>query len=261
MSLLFRLRPIGAIAQITMLEGARKQMFHVLMLMGMTMIAISTLLGYFDKSLQVDIVTDLCLVAILSSSGIIAITLSVSGVPSEIENKTVYPILARPMARWQYIVGKFLGVIGTITIGLLILFGAFVAIIGMLTGTIPTGIVTVAPFILLESAILAAVAICLSTFSSPPLAWFLAITIYIIGNVKFRLYGFLTQHDHSAIGKILGNVMYQVVPNLECFNFKDSLVHGIPVSPFYMVQTALYGILYCAFLLTGASLVFGAKEL
>ena len=259
--MILAMRQIGAISKITMLEGARKQIFHVLMLFAMTLIAVSTALAFFDHNVDPKVVKDLCLVAILVSISIIAITMSVSGVPAEIEAKTVYPVLAKPMARWKFIVGKYAGTMGTVTVGMLLLFAALCLILQLFVGKIDPGVLFVIPFLLLEAAILAAVAMFLSTIASPALAWFLAIVIYVCGNVKFALYDFITKHDHTFVGQLCAKTVYAVLPNLECFNFKDSMVHSIPVPPMYLVQTALYGILYIAFLITLASMLFEQREL
>jgi len=255
------MRQIGAISKITMLEGARKQIFHVLMLFAITLIAISTALGFFDQNIQIKVVKDLCLVAILVSTGIIAITMSVSGIPGEIESKTVYPVLAKPMARWQFVLGKYAGTMGTVSIGMGILMVALCAILLMFSGHIDAGVLFVVPYLLLEAGILAAIALCLSTVTSSALAWFLAIVLYVLGNIKFGLYSFLTSHDHTVVGHFTANLLYSTLPNLECFNFKDSIVYGIPVPPIYLIQTAVYGLLYTAFMLTLASIAFNRREL
>lgn len=255
------LRHLGTIAKISMLEGARKHIFHVLMLFAVTLIAISTMLGFFDHNVQIKIVKDLCSVAILVSSGIIAITLSVSGLPQEVETKTAYPVLAKPVRRWELVVGKYLGTMGTVAIGMAIMGIAFAGILLAYAGHVDTGVLIVMPYLFLEAAILGAVGVFLSTFCSPALAWFLAIFVYLLGNVKFGFYSFLTSHDHSVMGKVVGVALYQALPNLECFNFKDSIVHHIPVPGAYLMQTALYGVLYTASLLTLASAIFARKEL
>lgn len=255
------LRHLGTIAKISMLEGARKHIFHVLMLFAMTLIVISTMLGFFDHNLQIKIVKDLCSVAILVSTGIIAITLSVSGLPQEVESKTAYPVLAKPVARWELVVGKYLGTMGTVGIGMLIMALAFAIILISYSGHVDSGVLIVMPYLFLEAAILGAIGVLLSTFCSPALSWFLAIFIYLLGNVKFGFYSYLSAQNHSELGKVLGIALYQALPNLECFNFKDSIVHHIPVPGSYLLQTALYGMLYTASVLTLASLVFSRKEL
>lgn len=254
------MRSLGVIAKISMLEGARKQIFHVLMLFSLTLIVVSTLLGFFDHNIQIKIVKDLVSVAMMISIGLIAITLSVSGLPMEIENKTAYPVLAKPISRWQFVLGKYLGIMGTITIGMLIMTAAFAAILLVYAHAIDGAIMLLVPFLLLEAAILAAVGSFLSTLCSPPLAWFLTLFAYILGSAKVSIYHFLTG-GHNVFERIIGTILYHALPNLECFNFKDSLVHHIPVPPGYLVQTALYGLTYTAAVLVLTSISFADKEL
>jgi ABC-type transport system involved in multi-copper enzyme maturation permease subunit len=254
-------RRLATLATITMLEGARKQIFHVLMLFAMTLIVISTLLGFLDHNVQMKIIKDLVTVAIMISSGLIAITLSVGGLPQEVELRTVYPIMAKPMRRWEFVVGKYLGTVITVALGMLIMLVAFCGILYAYGGHVSLGVFLVMPFLLLEASIVAAIGVLLSTFCSTPLAWFITVFVFVIGAFKFQLSEFLSAKDHSAAGKIVETIGYQVLPNLECFNFKDSLVHDIPVSGIYMLQTALYGVVYITAVLTLASLVFARKEL
>jgi len=253
-------RHLTTLAGITMLEGARKQIFHVLMLFAMTLIVIATLLGFLDHNIQMKVIKDLVCVAILVSSCLISITLSVSGLPQELELRTVYPVMAKPIKRWEFVVGKYLGTVGTVTIGMLIMLAAFCGILLAYSGHVSAGVFMVMPFLLLEACIVAAIGVMLSTFCSTPLAWFLTVFVFMIGAFKFQLSEFLAAKDHSVVGKVVEAVGYQVLPNLECFNFKDSLVHDIPVSGIYLLQTGLYGFVYTVAVLTLASLAFAQKE-
>jgi ABC-type transport system involved in multi-copper enzyme maturation permease subunit len=169
--------------------------------------------------------------------------------------------MAKPIRRWEFVVGKYLGTIGTVAIGMLIMMAAFCTILLAYSGHIGSGVIIVMPFLFLEASIVAAIGVLLSTFCSPPLAWFISLFAFMIGAFKFQLSEFLAAKDHSAIGKIVEAVGYQFLPNLECFNFKDSLVHDIPVSGVYLVQTGLYGLVYTMAILTLASLVFARREL
>jgi ABC-type transport system involved in multi-copper enzyme maturation permease subunit len=244
-----------------MIEGARKQIFHVLMLFALFLIAVSTMLAVFDHNVQIKIVTDLCSVAIMLSSGIIAITLNSSGTTQEVESKTIYPVLAKPVSRWQFVVGKYLGTLGTVTIGMLIMMAAFAAILQCTQGSINAKIFLVMPYLLLEAAILGAVSQFFSTFSSPPLAWFMTIVIFLIANFKFGLSSYLNAPTHDVVSRFAGLVLYQALPNLECFDFKDSLVHGLTVPTGYLISTAVYGIVYTCCVLSISSAIFARKEL
>jgi hypothetical protein len=119
----------------------------------------------------------------------------------------------------------------------------------------------VLPYILLEAAIMSAVALALSTVFSSALSWFLALTIYVAGNAKFWICNFIAENDPFGFRKCISAVMYQLLPNLECFNFKDALVHGLPVPNGYLIQTALYGLCYIGFALSLATLSFKRREL
>ncbi|HEY3328398.1 MAG TPA: ABC transporter permease subunit [Capsulimonadaceae bacterium] len=256
------MRHIGAIAKVSMLEGARKQIFHVLMLFSITLLAVAIMLGRFGHDVQIQTIKDMCSAVILISTGLIAITLSVTGIQQELEQKTAYPVLAKPLARWEFVTGKYFGTMGTVAIGVVILGVTFCSVLLAYSGTIDVGVLLVLPFVLLEAAILGAIGTMLSTVASPPLAWFLSVFIYILGSAKFGIYSYLTGgKEANAFSKTLGTVIYHLLPNLECYNFKESLVHHLAVPTPYLIQTALYAVLYVASLLTVASLAFARKEL
>jgi ABC-type transport system involved in multi-copper enzyme maturation permease subunit len=169
--------------------------------------------------------------------------------------------MAKPIKRWEFVVGKYLGTLCTVGLGMLIMLAAFCGILLAYSSHVGTGVFLVMPFLFIEAAIVAAIGLMLSTFCSPPLAWFITVFAFIIGAFKFQLIEFLTARDHSLVGRAMDAVMYQLLPNLECFNFKDSLVHDIPVSGVYLLQTGLYGLVYTVAVLTMASLLFAKKEL
>ncbi|MDR3708495.1 MAG: ABC transporter permease subunit [Capsulimonadaceae bacterium] len=255
-------RHIGVIATISMLENARKQIFHVLMLFALTLLACAVLLGRFGHDVQIQTIKDMCSAVIQISASLIAITLSVTGIPQEIEQKTAYPVLAKPLDRWEFVVGKYLGTMGAVAIGIVILAATFCVVLLGYAHTVDPGLLLVLPYILLEAALLAAVGLLLSTLASPPLAWFLGAFIYCLGSAKFGIYAYLTGgHEANLVSKAVGTAIYHLLPNLECFNFKEALVHHLPVPAGYLVQTALYAVLYTAAVLTVASYSFSRKEL
>lgn len=256
------LRHIGVIANISMLEGARKQVFHVLMLFALTLLACAILLGRFGRDVQIQTIKDMCSAVIMVSSALIALTLSVTGIPQEVEQKTLYPVLAKPVARWEFVVGKYAGVMGTVAIGIAVLALAFCSVLVAYTHALDPYLLTVIPFIFLETALVASIGTLLSTVASPALAWFAGVFVYILGSSKFGIYAFLLGgREQTVASRFFGSVVYHLLPNLECFNFKESLVHHLPVPEGYLIQTAVYAILYTAAVLTAASYSFGRREL
>ena len=255
------LRNIGIIGRITMLEGARKQVFHVLMLFAVFLIFGSAALAKFDRHVQMKMLNDLCLFSVFVVSSVVAITITVTGIPGEREQKTIYPVIAKPVARWQFVCGKYAGAMGTVAIGMGVMAATFAFLEFFYMGRLDAAMFYVLPFLFLETAILAAMALWLSTWASWPLAWFLSVLLCLLGNVKFPLYASLTAHPQPKFDQVATAILYHLLPNLESFNFKDALVHHLAVPNAYLWQTAAYGVCYTAALLTLASLTFARKEL
>ncbi len=255
------LRNIGVIGKITMLEGARKQVFHVLMLFAVFLIFGSASLAKFDRHVQMKMLNDLCLFSVFLVSAIVAITITVTGIPGEREQKTIYPVIAKPVARWQFVCGKYAGAMGTVAIGMGVMATTFTFLQIAYMGHVDAAMLYVLPFLFLETAILAAMALWLSTWASWPLAWFLSVLLCFLGNVKFPLYASLSAHPQNAFNRLTIAALYHLLPNLEAFNFKDAMVHHLFVPNAYLWQTAVYGVFYTAALLALASLTFARKEL
>jgi len=244
-----------------MLEGARKQVFHVLLLVATFLIFASAILARFDQHVQMKMLSDLALFCILLVSSVIAITITVTGLPGEMEQKTIYPVIAKPVSRWQFLVGKYAGAMGVTAIGMVVMTATFLCLEFYYLGTIDKSIFYVVPFLLLETGILASLALLLSTVCSWPLAWFLSIMIWCLGNAKFSLYQSLMSHNPPAFNKLTINVLFHLLPNLQSFNFMDALVHHLTVPNSYLWQTALYGICYIAATLIVSSALFARREL
>jgi len=232
------------------------------MLLSLTLLTIAVLLGRYGHNIQVQTIEDMCSAVVMVCSGIIAITLSVTGVQQEVEQKTIYPVLAKSIERWEYITGKFFGVMGAVAIGIFLMGAALLGALAIYTGRVDPAAALVMPFVLIECGILSAVGLLLSNMALAPLAWFLTMMIYFAGSAKFGIEKTIQGGDHPTIlSKIVGGAVYHILPNLECFNFKDAMVHHLQAPPLYVAQTAVYGVLYTAALLTIASYSFSRKEL
>lgn len=250
---------IWIIAKMSLLENSRKQVFHVLCLLMLAVIAGSTLLSFLTDGVKLKILKDLCMTCVLFGGAVISIALAATGIPNDVEMRTIYPIIARPVSRFQYIAGKYLGTLLTVTMGVL----AMSAVFGILLfsyGGFDKFLLTATLFTLLETAVLAAIATTLSTVTSPAITAVVTFLAYICGSIKIGYFGGLIAKTSSGLPKILYSFVYHILPNLECFNLKTALVHHdyIPVS--YLIQVAIYGICYIAFVLCLGSIAFSRKE-
>jgi ABC-type transport system involved in multi-copper enzyme maturation permease subunit len=249
------------IGRITMLEIARKQVFHVLVLAAVCLIFSSAALAHFDKHLQMKILTDLCLFVVTLVGTVIAVTVTVTGVPGDIEQRTVYPVIAKSVGRWQFIAGKYAGAMAAVLVAMAVMAVSFAFLQYFYAGTVDLSVFMAFPFLFLQMMLVAAIALWLSTFCSWPLAWFLTIVLCLLGNAKFPLYTSLMAHHQNAWNTATIALIYHLLPNLESFNFKEAIVHHLVVPTAYLAQTAAYGIVYTAAMLTLAAVSFSRREL
>lgn len=255
------MRAVFIIARLSILENARKHVFHVLCLGLLAIIAGSTLLSMFTEGVQIKILKDLCMTSILFGGGVLAIAIGSSGVPQDIETKNLYPLMARPLTRSQYLLGRYVGGLITILSAILVMAVVFGILIASYEHVFDPYLVIAIGYTALQAAIILAIALTLSTIVSSPIAGIITFLIYVFGTVKIGYLGKAIDSATNIITKTAFTVIYHLLPNLECFNMKDALVHHEPVPSAYLVQVAFYGLLYCTIMLIIGSTVFSRKEI
>lgn len=255
------MRTIIILAKLSILENTRKHVFHVLCLIILAVIASSTLLSIFTQGVQIKILKDLCMTSILFGGGILSIALGCSGVPQDLESKNLYPILARPLTRAQYLMGKYVGSLATIITAILVMSAVFGILIVSFEHSFDPNLILAVAFTALQSAIILAIALTISTVASSPIAGILTFMAYVFGTIKIGYIGHVVESASNIIVKTGFNVIYHILPNLECFNMNNSLVHHNPVPTAYMIQVAIYGVLYCSVVLLIGTAIFSRKEL
>ncbi len=248
------------IARMSLLENSRKQVFHVLCLLMLAVIASSTLLTLFTEGVQVKILKDLCMTCILFGGAAMAIALGSSGIPNDVESRTIHPLIARPLTRAQYVMGKFIGTVITVSMGVLAMALAFALLILMFQRSLDSYLLLAVLFTLLEVAIIAAIATTVSTFATPAVTTVLTFLAYVGGTIKIGYLGGLIERSSGGITKAAYSVIYHALPNLECFNLKTALVHHDAVPAAYLGQVAIYGVCYVAFVLVLGMSFFASRE-
>lgn len=256
-----RLRQLIAIGRITLLDNLRKQVLQVVLILTLAAIGSTTLLSFFDLGVQVKILKDLSLAAILFCGGVMAIALSSGCIPAELQNRTAFPLLARPVRRSDYLLGKYLGTVATCLLCMLIIAAVFLGILGFYEHSFDITVAVGMVYILLEVAILAAVATLCSIVVSPMVAATLTLGVFILGQVKTGYLHSAVERNASPVGKALLSCVYFMLPNLDSFNFKDALVHHIAVPPAYLALVAAYALVYAAFVVSVSGVAFARKEL
>jgi ABC-type transport system involved in multi-copper enzyme maturation permease subunit len=244
----------------TMLENSRKQIFHVLCLLILAVIAGSSLLSILTEGVKLKILKDLCMTCVLFGGAALSIALGSAAIPGDLESRTIHPIIARPVSRAQYVVGKFLGTFLTVALGVLAMSVVFGVLIYGYQRSFDWFLVLCTLFAVLEAAVMTAVATALSTVASPAITAVVSFLVYVCGTVKIGYFSGLIQGSTDAFSRFVFGAIYHALPNLECFNLKTALVHQDTVPASYLAQVAAYGVCYVAFVLLLASVRFSHKE-
>ena len=254
------MRAIWTIAKTSMLENSRKQVFQVTCLLMLAVIGGSTLLSVLTEGVKLKILKDLCMSCILFGGAVLSITLGSTGIPGDVESRTLYPVIARPVTRFAYVAGKFLGAFLTASIGIAVMAAAFGVLLASFEGRLDQFLFVAAGFAVMEAAVICAVATAVSTAATPAASAALTFLVYLFGTIKMGYLAGLVERLPGAFAKMAAGTLLHALPNLECFNLKSGLVHHAPIPAGYLAQVALYGVCYAALVLVVGSACFARRE-
>jgi Cu-processing system permease protein len=258
---------IYAIALNTFREASRRRVIWgiVLGVLGFNLFGIA--LGELSLYEQARIARDVGLAGISMFGCITAMVLGVSLLYNEVQRRTIHTILAKPLRRSEFVLGKYLGMSATLTV-LVVLFalvmGGLLALQGVpLTTALVQGVVLA----YVEVLLVAAVAIFFSAISSPFLSGMFTFLVFFLGRITLEIRSFVETTEMAAIRIALRVALY-VVPDLHLFSVSGSTVDGAYVSVHesfvswgYVSTSVGYGVLYIALLLALAVAIFSRRDL
>ena len=248
-----------AVAVNTFRETLRDKILYNLVLFAVLLIGSSVLLGTLTIGEQARLVNDLGLAAINVVAVIIAIFVGIGLVSKEIERRTIYTLLARPITRAQFVLGKYLGLALVILVNIGIMFAMFLATVRLSGHPIHASLFQAVELILVEALLVMAFALLFSTFSSSILSATLTLGIYVIGHLTSDMKMIAEKHASGVI-KSLTTTLYYAFPNLETLNIKGQSAAGISVDLGFQMIATTYGLLYTGLLLVGACLIFQRRD-
>lgn len=253
------MQSVMAVANNTFRETIRDKILYNLVFFALLLIGSSVLLGALTIGEQARIVKDLGLAAINLVAVIIAIFLGVGLVSREIERRTIYTILARPITRIQFVLGRYIGLAGIVTVNIVIMFAMFLATIWLSGFPIHAALFQAVQLILVESLVVMAIALLFSTFSSATLSASMTIGLYIVGHLTSDL-KVIAEKSASQVAKAVMTGLYYMCPNLEVLNIKGQAASGVSLAIETQVLATGYGVLYAGLLLLAACLIFQRRE-
>jgi len=253
-------------------ESIRDRVPYNLVLFAVLLIGSSFLLAQLTAGQDVKIIKDLSLAATSIFGLFIAIFIGIGLVSKEVERRSIYSLLAKPISRPQFIAGKYAGLVLTLAVNVAVMTVAMYVVLGYLTwiespdfkasweAPGPDPALLKAMFLIfIELMLVTALALFFSTFSSPLLSAALTFGLYVAGNFNTELKNFQHVVD-SPVAAWGARVLYHVLPDLSAFDVKTQVVHGFPVSARYLWSTAAYGAAYIAALLLAAMFIFSRRD-
>jgi ABC-type transport system involved in multi-copper enzyme maturation permease subunit len=250
---------IKTIALNTLKEAIRDRVLYLLFFFAALSLISSRLLALLTVGDRVKIIKDVGLSSISIFGMLMAILIGTGLVYKEIDKKTIFTLLSKPIQRWQFLVGKFSGLVLTLFIMTSLMSLIFLVILLLHTFHIEGRLLLAILFIFIELVLITAVAILFSCFSTPILSSIFALSFYVIGHFSWGLEP-LIRKARPGVAKTALQVIYTLLPDLENFNFKIEVVHGLSIEPKYYLFSALYGIAYTFFVLLLAVLVFKKRD-
>jgi ABC-type transport system involved in multi-copper enzyme maturation permease subunit len=253
----------GIVAINTFREAVRDRVLYNLIFFALLMIAAAVLVGGISIGIERDVIVNLGLTAISIFGIIMAIFIGVGLVYKEIEKRTLYSLLAKPVRRWQFLVGKFGGLLLTLVVNTLLMGVGLAVALLYVAHKFERGDLTILIaiyFVLLELALITALALFFSCFSSPMLSTLYTLGIYVAGVFAPDIRD-IGQFTTSPTLKIVAKCIYYVLPNFHNFDIIAAAAHREAVPHALIWQNTLYALLYSALLLLAASAVFSGRDL
>jgi len=250
------------IASNTFREAVRDRVLYNLIAFAVLLSGAAIFVGQISIHIERLVVINLGLTAVSLFGIVIAIFVGIGLVSKEIEKRTLYTVLSRPVPRWEFIVGKFLGLAGTLVVNTFFMaIGVFGALLYVAhTFSAPDALILVALyFIILEFLIICSLALLFSSFSSPLFSAVFAFSLFVIGSFADDIRGFasLTQ----GVTRWIATAAAYLVPNFSALNVISAVAHQQPLSLQLVLQNTFYALFYTTMALSGAVLIFERRNL
>jgi hypothetical protein len=280
-----------AIARNTFTELVRQKVFFFLLIFALLIIGNSAFMAKFSFQEQFQMLKDISLGAMSVFTSLIAILATANFLPKDMEDRTIYTLLAKPVPRYRYLLGKLLGIIMLLACATLLMSALFLATLWLRESTVLSETraqmaggsteelalavkeVTDATFnlnllpgiaiIFIKSALLAALTLFISSFATSSIFTILmAAALYFIGHLQSTAREYwLSGVDVEWWSRLLAAAVALLFPDLQAFNLTDDIIAGTAVPLALFLNTAGLGILYVVVYFALAALVFSGREL
>jgi ABC-type transport system involved in multi-copper enzyme maturation permease subunit len=253
----------AAIAATTIREAFRERLLHNLLVFAVLLVLASITISQLTLGEQSRIITNVGTSATQVFGTLIAVFLGVGLVSREMDRRTCYPALARPVSRAGFVVGKYVGLVVTLLVNVALMAAATALALFAYRGSLSfLGGAYAATFLLtgVQLAICGAFAVLFSTFTTATLASIYTLAIVGAGWLFGEVRAFWLQARQVEL-KPLVNVLDFVLPNMSLLDLKESVTYGDPVTLGSVVARTAYGSAYAATLVLLAAVIFTRRDI
>lgn len=255
-------RRIQAIALNTFRESIRDRVLYNLILFVLILVTASVFVSDLSLDMESQFTAALGLSAMLVFGALIAIFIGVALVYKEIDKRTIYSLLSKPVRRHEFIIGKYAGLCLTLFVNTAVMVLATEAALLYVNGKfvpLHTAVLAASFLVYLELVLIVAIALMFSSFSTPMLAALFSFAVYVIGNFSRDLL-VMASISTSNLTRAVLTVIYYLVPNLSNFGYITEASHGKIVPPQMAITATVYVAVYIAILLSAAVLIFQKRN-
>lgn len=256
---------ILVIARTTLGEALRKKILNIFLFVALAMIIFSVSFAYFTYREELTIIKSMGLGVVAIAGMFIAIIQGINLVPSEVERRTIYTILSKPVRRYEFLLGKYFGSLLTVLINLVLMTVVLVTMVTWKNGwhldlALTKGIV----MIFFQLVILSALTLVFSIFTTPVINFFLTSAVYIVGSLSDVTLSLSKGENQNVIVKGFYWVLHYLVPQFANFFTQNPLIHPTVVienEAIYYAKNIIYAVIYASILLIVAILTFEDRDM
>ncbi len=251
---------VWAIAHNVFRETVRDRVLYLVLIYLILMVGAGTILPGLALGGDQKVILDIGLAGLNLLSLIVAVFLGTGLIRKEIDKRTVYVMIAKPISRVEFIIGKHLGLATLLSLLVTLMAAILMIQVSLQFRSVPLlplalGIL----FIYIELLLIVAAALLFGSFTSSVLATLYTFALYLLGHFSPSLLR-LSELVETPITRRALEALYLVVPNLERLNLKNTLIQEQLPSFSGLLQDGIYGILYTLLLLCIASLIFSRRQ-
>lgn len=253
-------RQIFAIARVTFNEILREKILWSSFVFGILCMGLAFAASQLSFADNARIALDFGMTAVSLVGGLMAVVMGAALIAKEVQNRTLYLVLTKAIWRWQFVAGKFLGLLGVLALNSAVMMAVVVAIFLASGGKADWALLKNFLLQMTELGVLAAVASVFSSLSTTTLSAIFTSGIWVTGHAMLDLRLFADRSETPWLGEVF-RWLIRILPDLTRFDVKAQVSHALPITWTYTGVTLAYGAAYILFALVAACLIFSRRDL